>query len=111
MYLYKQDPQWIEVQVPEVKDSMDLSEFRSMSNTFKLMESFSHTIGESYAELTNLVVEPINYIHKGVANKTAWHMPGNIPFFYILELNDTSLEITPENDVREPEKLTMEELS
>ena len=82
-----------------------------MSNTFKLMESFSHTIGESYAELTNLVVEPINYIHKGVANKTAWHMPGNIPFFYILELNDTSLEITPENDVREPEKLTMEELS
>ena len=38
-------------------------------------------------------------------------MPGDIPFFYIFELNDTSFEITPESDIREPERLTLDELS
>ena len=111
LYLYKQDPQWTEVKVPEVLDTQGLADFKSMNNTFKLMESSKHTIGETYAQLTNLVTEPINYIHKGVANKTAWHMPGDIPFFYILELNDTSFEITPESDIREPQRLTLDELS
>lgn len=77
-----------------------------MNNTFKLMESQNHTIGETYAKLTNLVSEPINYIHRGMANKTAWHLPGGIPFLYIKELNETSIEITPESDVREPEYFT-----
>jgi hypothetical protein len=48
-------------------------------------------------------------MHIGTANKTAFHFFG-VPIFFI-DVNDTQIQITPENDVRERVRLTQEEMA
>lgn len=48
-------------------------------------------------------------MHHGTANKTAPFDLFGIPLFFG-DVNETQIEITPENDIREPEPLTQEEM-